>query len=119
VDRRTRNVFVIGLVVLIAAVGGAAVLLGGSPSEPGGSANAPSVVGVIVGVDSESLVRVRAITLRTAGGVTEEFAIGDLENAAALPPGHLAEHQATGDPVKVWYQMEGDLKVAIRIDDAP
>jgi hypothetical protein len=118
-DRRTRNVFVIGLVALIAAVGGTVVLLGGSPTEPGGSANAPSVVGVIVGLDSESLVRVRAITLRTADGATEEFTIGELENAAALPPGHLAEHQATGDPVKVWYQTEGGVKVAIRIDDAP
>jgi hypothetical protein len=118
-DRRTRNVFLVGLLVLLGVFGAAAVLLGGSSTTPGGSANAPSVVGVIVGLESEGLSQVRAFDLRIDGGAIEAFRIGQLENAATLPPGHLAEHQATAQPVKVWYETEGDVKVAIRIEDAP
>jgi hypothetical protein len=83
-----------------------------------GSANASSVNGVVVGVDSEGLDRVRGFTVRTQDGTTVEFTVGDLENGAAFPPGHLVEHQATAQAVRVWFVMEGEAKVAIRIEDA-
>ena len=118
-DRRTRNVFVIGLIVVIAASVGAAILLNASTAKPGGSASAPSVVGVIVGVRSEGLDRVTGFDLRTTDGSTLDFTVGDLENGAAFPPGHLVEHQATAQPVQVWFVIEGDTSVAIRIEDAP
>lgn len=117
-DRRTRNLFAILLVAVIAATGGAAILLSGTgPGE--GSANRQLLTGVIVGVDSAGLDRVRGFTLRTETGATVAFSIGNLENGAAFPPGHLVEHQATAQPILVWYQTEGDLRVAIRLEDAP
>ena len=115
-DQRTRNVFVIGLLVLVAASGGAAYLLSG---QPDGSATADSVSGVIVGVESEGLDQVRGFDLRTQGGTTVTFVLGDLENGATFPPGHLVEHQATGQPVRVSFVTDGATKVAIRIEDAP
>ena len=62
------------------------------------------MTGVIVGVDSEGLDQVRGFSLRTDDGVTLAFTIGALENGAAFPPGHLVEHQATAQPVRVWYR---------------
>ncbi len=118
-ERRTRNLFALVLVVVIAVTGGAAILFGGnSVADPGGSANAPSVVGVIVGVQSEGLDKVRGFTLRTADGVSTPFAIGILENGAAFPPGHLVEHQATAQRIRVWYRTEGAVNIAIRLEDA-
>ncbi|MDO8484431.1 MAG: hypothetical protein Q7S35_05750 [Candidatus Limnocylindrales bacterium] len=119
-DRRTRNLFALVLVVVIAVTGGAAVLLSGSGvGDAGGSANAPSLVGVIVGVRSEGLDKVRGFSLRTQDGATVPFSIGNLENGVAFPPGHLVEHQATAQPVRVWYRTEGETKVAIRLEDTP
>jgi hypothetical protein len=108
---------VLALVLLLAASAGAALLLNGSATLR--SATAPSVDGVIVRVDSEGLDRVRGFTLRTGTGATEAFTIGTLENPTAFPPGHLVEHQATAQPVRVWYLIEGSTKVAIRLEDAP
>lgn len=117
-DRRTRNLFALLLIGVIAATGGAAILLSGT-GVGAGSANEQQVAGVIVRVDSEGLDRVRGFSLRTETGATVAFSLGVLENGAAFPPGHLVEHQATAQPVRVWYRTEGDLRVAIRLEDAP
>jgi hypothetical protein len=108
--------FAIGLLVLIAALGGATYLLS---SNPDGSGTAESVIGVIVGVQSEGLAQVRGFDLRTGDGATVAFVIGDPENGSSFPPGHLVEHQATGQPVRVSFVLDGATKVAIRIEDAP
>lgn len=117
-DRRTRNLFALALVLVIVATGGAAILLGGGPGTPE-SATAPFVDGVVVGVESEGLDRVRGFSLRTADGSTLPFTLGALENGAAFPPGHLAEHQATAQRVRVWYRDDGSTRVALRLEDAP
>ena len=116
-DRRTRNLFALALVALIAVTGGAAILFG--VGGLGGDRADQSVVGVIVGVDSEGLDRVRGFSLRTEDARTLVFAIGDLENGTAFPPGHLVEHQATAQRVRVWYVVDGGANVAIRLEDAP
>jgi hypothetical protein len=118
VDRRTRNLFALALVAVIAMTGGAAVLFS-SGGLDGSGGERSVVVGVIVGVESEGLDRVRGFTLRTDEGQTLEFAIGTLERGAEFPPGHLAEHQATAQPVRVSYVVEGDARRAVRIEDAP
>jgi len=119
VDRRTRNIFALALAIVVALTAGAAFLLGGtSIRDPDGPPGAQQMVGVIVGVDAVSLTDVRGFTLRTSDGATVEFEIGDLENGAEFPPGHLVEHQATAQPVRVWYRTEGDAKVAVRLEDA-
>ena len=117
-DPRTRNLFVIALILVIAASGGAALLLSGGPGSAG-SIDAPFVDGVVVGVDSEGLDRVRGFNLRVDDGSTVAFTIGTLENGAVFPPGHLVEHQATAQRVRVRYRVEGDTRVAIRLEDAP
>jgi hypothetical protein len=119
VDRRTRNLFALALVLVIGLTGAAAFLLGGtSLRDPEAPKDAQAVVGVIVGVDSAGLDQVRGFTLRTTDQGSLVFVIGDLENGAEFPPGHLVEHQATAPPIRVWYRTEGADKVAIRLEDA-
>jgi hypothetical protein len=118
-DRRTRNLFLLVLVGFVAIAGSAAFLLGSSEirdaAVPSGAA---TVVGVITHLDQQSLDSVSGLTLRTTDGQTIDFAVGPLENAVEFPPGHLATHQATGQPVRIWYRMQGSERVAYRIADA-
>ena len=118
-DRRTRNLFALALIGFVAVVGTVAIVLSGTGSpDPDGPRDATAAVGVIVGVESTGLDAVTAFALRTTDGTILDFTIGQLENRAEFPPGHLAEHQATGAPVRVWYRMEGEERVAVRIEDA-
>jgi hypothetical protein len=119
VDRRTRNLFLAALVVVVALTGAAAFLLGGSAiRDPGAPAGAQAAVGVIVGVDSEGLDKVKGFELRTTDQGTLAFTLGDLDNGAEFPPGHLVEHQSTAQPVRVWYRTEDGVRVAVRLEDA-
>lgn len=113
-DRRARNGFALALLVVIAATGVAAILASRGSERP-----ELSVTGVVAGIQSEGLDRVRSFSLRTDAGLIVQFDFGILQNAADFPPGHLAEHQATGQRVKVFYLQRGESKVAVRIDDAP
>ena len=115
-DRRTRTLFVVGLIVVVVASGAMALFASGE--RPGASPNAQTLEGVIVAVDAQGLDAVRAFTLRQADGTIALVVVGDLENGASFPPGHLVEHQATGQPIRVWYRTDGDVKVAYRIEDA-
>src|SRR4051812_27320242 len=72
-----------------------------------GSAEQTPEVGVVTTVDSAGLADVRGFTVRTCDGRTLEFRIGIIENAAQFPPGHLAEHQATLQPVRILYRLAG------------
>jgi hypothetical protein len=127
VDQRTRRLFVLVLVIVIAVTGGAALILGstagtGSGDPSGGPAGPPgttAIDGVIVAVDSAGLGSVRSFTLRRAGGETIEFRLDRLANATEFPPGHLAEHQASAEPVRVWSIEDGGAHYAIVLEDAP
>jgi len=125
-DHRTRNLFAVALVIVIVLTGGAALLLGGGEDGPGSTptvgvrpTDAPSMVGVIVGVDAQDLADVRAFTLRR-GDDSElvEFDLRELRNGTAFPPGHLAEHQVTAEPVRVFYRDDGGTLFALWVDDA-
>ena len=118
-DRRTRNLFAIALVVVVAITGGAALILGGAPQPSGPPAGTVAVVGVVVAVDSSGLTEVRGFTLRTTDGQLRTFGLADLQNGVEFPPGHLAEHQLTASPVRVWYRPGDDPSQAIRLEDAP
>jgi hypothetical protein len=119
VDRRTRNLFALVLIVVVAVTGGAALVLSDSSRiDPDGPSDTTAVEGVVVAVDSAGLADVRGFTLRRPGGETLVFLLGELEDADQFPPGHLAEHQATAAPVRVWYRMEGDERYAVRLEDA-
>ena len=119
-DRDTRRTFAIVLFVLVVGVGVATALLQGSPSGGGdGPPGTTAVDGVIVGVDGEGLGDVRSFDLRLGDGSVRTFGLSELENGVEFPPGHLAEHQLTAEPVRVWYRTEGDVDLAIRLEDAP
>jgi hypothetical protein len=75
--------------------------------------------GVVVAVDSAGLTDVRGFSLRTADGRTIEFRIGRLQNPVQFPPAHLGVHLADGVPVRVTFEVVGDERVAIRLEDAP
>ena len=118
-DARTRKLFVAAFVLFVAIAGGAAILLSTTEiRDPTAPSGATAVVGVITHVESTSLDEVTGITVRTTDGQTLDFVVGKLENRAEFPPGHLAQHQATAAPVRVWYRMDGSQRVAVRIEDA-
>jgi hypothetical protein len=116
-DRHTRNLFALALVLVIAVTGGAAILLGGSGDPP--PSDALVLDGVIVGVDAAGLDQVRGFSLRTTDGTIVEFTLAALQDPTVFPPGHLVEHQATAQAVRVWYRTIGPNRVAIRLEDAP
>ena len=118
-DRTTRNLFAVLLVVVVAATGGAALILGGGPGAAAGPpSDASTSVGVIVGVEAEGLGDVRSFRLRAADGTVATYALERLQNGTTFPPGHLAEHQVTAQPVRVWYRDEGGARYAIWLEDA-
>jgi hypothetical protein len=116
VDRTTRNIFLASLLGLIAVTVGAVVLLGGASGPPPGTT---LVQGVVIGVDSSGLTKVRGFTLRADDGRTLKFDLAALENAVEFPPGHLVEHQGLGSEVRVYYRDAGGTLQAIRLEDAP
>lgn len=77
----------------------------------------PPVEGVVVDIDSTGLADVTGFTIRTDDGEDVGFVVRELENGAEFPPTHLAEHRASGEPVRVWFRTEGDVRVAYRIED--
>jgi hypothetical protein len=102
---------IVAVVAIVVLVGVALVAL----ARP-----APSTeTGVVIAIDSAGLTDVRGFTIRTADGRQVTFAIGALENGAQFPPGHLAEHQATAQPIRVFYRDEDGRLVAFRLEDAP
>jgi len=80
----------------------------------------PSPVdGIVVAVDTKSLGKVDAFSLRTAGGEVVALRIGVLENPTEFTPSHLTEHQATGAPVRAYYRLEQGAALVYRLEDAP
>src|SRR3954469_21224335 len=118
-DRRTRNLVLLAMIGFVAVAGAAALLLGSTEiHDPAVPSGAGTVVGVIPHIDQQSLDTVTGLTLRTSEGETLDFVVGELDNRVEFPPGHLATHQATGQPVRIWYRMQGSERVAYRIADA-
>lgn len=119
-DRETRRIFAAVLAILVVLTGTAVLLLGRDPSSPSGAPEGTTnVVGVIVGIDSAGLGDVRSFTLRADGGTLYTFGLAELENGDVFPPAHMAEHQATAEPVRVYYREAAGTLLAIRVDDAP
>ncbi len=118
-DRGTRTLFAILLVAIIAATALAALLLNGPDANGQGPPDAEQLTGVVVAIDSAGLADVRGFVLRRPGGELVEFSLRALESGSQFPPAHLAEHQATSQPINVWFRTEGDEHLALRLEDAP
>jgi hypothetical protein len=143
-DAGTRRLFVAALVVIVAITGGAALLLSGptgtpsatdpgrspNPSDASGSPVAASgstepqaipgspVRGVVVAVDSRGLDDVRSFTLRSEDGAILVFDLREMGDSPTFPLGHLAEHQATAEPVIVTFRVDDGILIATEIADA-
>jgi len=76
------------------------------------------IEGVVVHVESTGLDSVTGFTLRAIDGRTYDFVLGRLQNGSQFPPGHLAEHAATSEPILVTFEGFGSKIIAIRLDDA-
>ena len=110
---------VCGILRALALVTLAAASVGACAVQPTGSIEGSSPVdGIVVSIDARSLTDVRGFSLRTSGTGTLEFKLGPLENATSFPPGHLAEHQATSLPVRVYFRVENGARVVYRLEDA-
>jgi hypothetical protein len=80
---------------------------------------ASPIDGVVVHVDSTGIGNVTAFTMRLPGGATLVLSLGTLENATQFAPGHLAEHETTGLPVRAWFVVGSGVPVVYRLEDAP
>ena len=104
------------VVVLLAA--GCQQLVSASPPPPTPDVTSP-VDGVVVSVDAAGLGDVRGFTLRpTNSPFSFGFSLGTLENPTQFPPSHLAEHQATSQPVRVYFRTENGIHTVYRLEDA-
>lgn len=118
-DRRTLAFFgvILAAIVAIGLVG--AILASRPQNGPTRPDGAPTIEGIVVGVDSAGLGNVRSFRLRPTDGRTLTFELSGLRNAAQFPPGHLTEHLATSSPVRVWYEGSGDQLRALWLEDVP
>jgi hypothetical protein len=91
----------------------------GTNGSPAPSLPASPIDGVVVHVDSTGLGNVTSFTLRRPGGATLLLTLGTLENATQFAPGHLAEHETTGLPVRAWFVASGGAPIVYRLEDAP
>jgi hypothetical protein len=67
-------------------------------------------------VQAASFLLVASLTLRTdAGDLIPMIAEGDI----GMTPGHLREHMALAQPVRVTVRYDDDLVIATRIEDEP
>ncbi len=73
------------------------------------------VVGNVIEVTARSVVEVETLKIVADDGETWEFTGGEFPG---FTPSHLEEHQALGDPVRVFYAREedGSLRI-VRIED--
>jgi len=117
-DVRTRNYFVLAIVLIVGLTAATVVVLGRTALGDQGPLNSEQVVGIVVRVDSAGLTKVHGFALRTDADTDMVFVLDKLENGAEFPPGHLVEHQASSSPIRVWYRTEGGVNYAIRLQDA-
>lgn len=88
-----------------------ALALVGACTSSGGE----SVIGEVMDLEARSITEFVSLSVIDEDGKVWEFTGGRF---VGFTPSHLREHQALGDPIKVWYVDEnGELRVT-RIGDA-
>jgi hypothetical protein len=118
-EPRFRNYLVLAAVLFIGLATAMAVYVGRPGTrDPNQPPDATQVVGVIVRVDSEGLTDVRGFGLRTDADADMQFSLERLQNGAEFAPGHLVEHQASSQPVVVWFESDGGINYALWLADA-
>jgi hypothetical protein len=74
--------------------------------------------GIVLSVDSPALGRVDSFELLTQDGEQLTFDSSELPFDPSFPVSHVAEHQMTSEPVRVYYAIDGDRLVVIALADA-
>ena len=100
---------------LLLVTGAVLLLTGGGASSGSGSGGAAvrSIDGKLTSVQDTEL------TLQPdGGGAIERFAVRPIDRRT-LDLGHLQTHMAQGLPSRVFYESDGDLRYAVRVDDLP
>ena len=122
--RLARMVLGTAALMALAGCGGPApapATLGTVSSVPAGGATSAALASPVTGrltkIDAEGLTKVKGFALRLDDGTEVAFTIGNLENGAQFPPGHLAEHMASSSAVKVFFRDEGGTHVVYRLED--
>ena len=108
----------LGTIGVLVLLGAAQVPARSRPQPPPTPDVASPVEGVVVSVDATGLTNVRGFVLRVSQAFAFEFEIGLLENPTEFPPGHLAEHQASSEPVRVHFRTQDGARVVYRLEDA-
>ena len=114
-------------ILAVAGCGGSRVPSAGATVMAGPSAGSTAVAsavlptspvsGIITNVRSQGLDRVLGFTIRTTSGELVTFVVGRLDDPAAFPPGHLAEHQASLQPVIVYFTVVAGQLVVYHLAD--
>ena len=99
-----RNLALVALLTL------AAVMFTACGSDPEGT----PVTGEVTDVQSRSITEFDSLTIVDSKGQTWTFSGGAF---SGFTPSHLIEHQALGDPVKVWYVEENGVRRVTHIED--
>ena len=107
---------------ILALAAAAAVACSCQPVSSTPPVQSPDVVspveGIVISVDAAGLADVRGFVLRVSGGSAVDFVLGPLENPTEFPPGHLSEHLATSQPVRVYFLVQGGQRLVYRLEDA-
>ena len=107
------------VVAVVLGIGAVLIVSRFGPENTGPVPSSP-VDGVVVRVDSSGLNAVRSFTLRTTDGTQLKFDLSQLQNGTEFPPGHLTEHAATAQAIRVDFRPgEGGVLFATRLEDAP
>jgi hypothetical protein len=109
-------------VIVVVAIGIATAVAVGTARPACACVAPPSspVDGVVISVNSTGLTEIHDFTLRTTDGFNLTFQIGQLENPTQFSPGHLKEHQATGSPIRVFFNRDSTRQMIVyRLEDAP
>jgi hypothetical protein len=90
-----------------------------APSDSGGPVVPDSPVAGVVVTVSPSSGTPTSFTLKTNDGVTIDFMLGPLENAADFAPTDLQDRQSTSAPILVFFKPDTAGKLVVyRIEDA-
>ncbi len=79
-----------------------------------GRSDESRVRGTITEVVARDIGHAESISLRSEDGRQLRFRIDD---AIDWTPGHLREHMTFGQPITVYYRRDGDILLALRVDD--
>ena len=98
---------------------GASLVLVGALLVACQGSNERSAVGVIIDVQATSLTQIESFTLRDDGGATLVFQVAPeaaQDPQEGLFPGHLRTHALAVEQVTVFYQEEGGVLLALRLE---